>query len=74
MNTYEVNYKGKMRRYRAENAQEAITKFENQNHIKVRIKTVDADTRGLNWAAGYAYPDECGAAATEYVIMNIINN
>ena len=54
---YQVKYKGKTRRYKGETALQAMEAFERQNHLQVKVKLVDADTRGRNVVAGYVLGD-----------------
>ena len=54
---YQVEYKGKIRRYHGASAMQAMEAFERQNHIQVTVKMVDAATRGRNVAAGYVLGD-----------------
>lgn len=54
---YQVEYKGKTRRYKGESALQAMAAFERQNHLQVTVVMVDPTTMGGRVAAGYVLGD-----------------
>ncbi|MGN0853927.1 MAG: hypothetical protein ACI4R9_00230 [Kiritimatiellia bacterium] len=54
MNTYECEISGKIRRFRGVSALDAIERMERKYRWNCHVKMFDADTRGEEWAHGYA--------------------
>ena len=54
MDTYECNVRGKTHSFRGNSALEAVEHMERKHHWNCHVKEFDADTRGEEWAQGWA--------------------
>ena len=53
-NLYECEMRGKIHRFRAYSAMEAVEKMGRKFHWTCHVKQIDPETRGEKWAHGWA--------------------
>ena len=69
MNRYECEYKGKVRKYAAPTAINAIQKMAKMNHAELYLVGIDLETQGVSYARGWVYKGE--KSNGEWVICSL---